>query len=119
MKITPVTTQRPAADTLERNDEIDLGQLALTLWRGKFIIGGLAVLGFVIGVWYGFLHAVPVYTAKATVALESRDSQVTDLASVMTGLSGDQATINTELEVIRSRTLAGQLVDQLELTKDP
>lgn len=40
MKITPVTTQRPTADTLERNDEIDLGQLALTLWRGKFIIGG-------------------------------------------------------------------------------
>ena len=119
MKINPVATQRPVADAMERSDEIDLGQLALTLWRGKFIIGGLAALGFVIGVWYGFLQAVPVYTAKATVALESRDSQVTDLASVMTGLSGDQATINTEVEVIRSRVLAGQLVDQLDLIKDP
>ena len=50
MKINPVATQRPVADAMERSDEIDLGQLALTLWRGKFIIGGLAALGFVIGV---------------------------------------------------------------------
>ena len=66
---------------MDRNDEIDLGQLALTLWRGKFIIGGLAALGFVIGVWYGFLHAVPVYTAKGLcctnpVRDSSRESSV-------------------------------------------
>jgi len=100
-------------------DEIDLMELVRTLWRAKWLIMACAVLGFLIGVWYGFFQATPLYTARATVALESRESQVTDLTSVVAGLGGDQSTINTEVEVIRSRGLAKKLVDELDLVKDP
>ena len=65
------------------------------------------------------MQAVPIYTSSTSVALESRQEQVVDIESVMTGLSGDQATINTEVEVIRSRGLVEKLVNRLNLMEDP
>ncbi|MEM9787640.1 MAG: Wzz/FepE/Etk N-terminal domain-containing protein, partial [Pseudomonadota bacterium] len=110
---------RPAQKSVEQDDEIDLGQLVGTLWRGKLriILAGLVTL--CIGVWYAFFAATPVYTASAVVALESREQQVMDIESVVTGLSGDQATVNTEVEVIRSRELIERVVLDLDLASDP
>ncbi|MCX7561616.1 polysaccharide biosynthesis tyrosine autokinase [Sulfitobacter sp. F26204] len=101
------------------NDEIDLNQLARTVWRGKFWIMLTALIGVLIGGWYAYVMAVPVYTSKSTVTLESRQDQTVDIESVVTGLSGDQATINTEVEVIRSRGLLEKLVYRLNLLEDP
>ncbi|OWU74233.1 chain-length determining protein [Loktanella sp. 22II-4b] len=103
----------------EENGEINLGQIFRTLWRGKFWIILASLVTLLIGGYYAFVMAVPTYTATATVALESRQEQVVDIESVMTGLSGDQITINTEVEVIRSRELIGRLADRLNLAEDP
>src|SRR6056297_1096120 len=100
-------------------DEIDLAELMRTIWRGKFWIILCVLIAFVIGFYYAFVKAVPVYTSSSVVMLESRQEQVADLESVMSGLSGDQATINTEVEVIRSRGLVKKLVRQLDLIEDP
>jgi len=100
-------------------DEIDLAELMRTIWRGKFWIMLCVLIAFVIGFYYAFVKAVPVYTSSSVVMLESRQEQVADLESVMSGLSGDQATINTEVEVIRSRGLVKKLVRQLDLIEDP
>lgn len=100
-------------------DEIDLFALLQTVWRGKWIILLLTVLALCAGLTYLKAIAVPLYTASATVVLDNREEQVVDLQNVMSGLSGDQATVNTEVEVIRSRGLAEQLVDELDLTGDP
>jgi len=86
-----------------QDDEIDLGKLFLTLWRGKFWILLTGLIALFIGGYYAYAVAVPVYTAQATVALESREQQVMDIENVVTGLGGDQSTINTEIEVVRSR----------------
>ncbi|QIE47908.1 polysaccharide biosynthesis tyrosine autokinase (plasmid) [Pseudohalocynthiibacter aestuariivivens] len=99
--------------------EIDLTELIRTLWRGKFWIALCVFIAIVLGGYYAFFKAVPVYTSSAVVMLESRQEQVVDLESVMTGLSGDQATINTEVEVIRSRGLIEKLVNKLNLMEDP
>ena len=100
-------------------EEVDLMSLFRTLWRGKFFIVLCTALAIVAGIWYAFFQAVPVYTSGAVVALESRQEQVVDIDSVVTGLSGDLATINTEVEVIRSRGLIEKLVLQLNLLEDP
>ena len=105
--------------TGKKSDEIDLTELLRTLWRGKLWIGLGGLIGLVLGVYYAFVVAVPVYTSSAVVMLESRQEQVVDLESVMTGLSADQATINTEVEVIRSRGLIRKLVERLDLADDP
>lgn len=76
-------------------------------------------LALILGVYYAYVAAVPVYTANSSVALESRQEQVMDIQSVVTGLGGDQSTINTETEVIRSRGLVEQLVLDMNLLEDP
>ncbi|MFK5997221.1 MAG: polysaccharide biosynthesis tyrosine autokinase [Rhodobacterales bacterium] len=107
------------ATTGPEDDEIDLMALIGTLWRGKWIILLLAFLAVLIGGYYAYGMAIPKYTTTASVALDPQQQNVTDITSVMSGLSGDQATINTEVEVIRSRNLMKKLVKKLSLTKDP
>jgi len=120
------TTDLSASGTANRfpsigheDDEIDLMALLATLWRGKWIIILLAALAVLAGGYYAYGVAVPVYTTKATVALDSQQQNITDLTNVISGLAGDQATINTEVEVMRSRGLVEKLVVDMDLTNDP
>ena len=99
-------------------DEIDLANLLQTLWRGKLWIALSGFLALCLGGFYAYGVAVPVYTAESAVALESRQEQVMDIESVVTGLGGDQSTINTEVEVLRSRGLIETLVLDLDLLND-
>jgi len=108
----------PPAQHLD-DDEIDLLELARTLWRGKIWIALAFVVAAALGWVYASQIAVPKYTARASVALENRQESIVDLQNVMSGLSGDQATINTEVEVLRSRNLLEKLVDHLGLLQDP
>ncbi len=102
-----------------QESEIDLMQLFRTLWRGKIWVILTTIIAILIGGYYAYSIATPLYTTRAVVMLENRQEQVVDIQSVMTGLSGDQATINTEVEVLRSRGLLEKLVLKLNLTNDP
>ncbi|WP_250161476.1 GumC family protein [Pseudosulfitobacter pseudonitzschiae] len=102
-----------------QDDEINLGNLAQTIWRGKLWILLSGFLAVFLGGYYAYAVAVPVYTANASIALESQQEQVMDIQSVVTGLGADQSTINTETEVIRSRGLIEQLVLDMNLLQDP
>lgn len=102
------------------SDEFDIAQLLRTIWRGKLWIMLCGCLGLAVGVYYAFFSIVPTYTANTTVTFESRESQTLgELESVVGGLSADQATINTEVEVLRSRGLIEKLVVSLDLINDP
>ena len=111
--------QARPAPAVDRDDEIDLLALLGTLWRGKWWIALATVLAVGLGGYYAFVVATPMYTASATVVLDNREEQVVDLQNVMSGLSGDQATVNTEVEVLQSRGLARKLVEELSLLDDP
>ena len=108
-----------APRTAEKNDEIDLEQVLDTLWRGKIVIFFCVLVALLLGGYYVYSMAVPVYTARSVVVLKSRQEQIVDFENVMSCLGGDQATVNTEVAVIRSRGLMGKLVDRLDLTKGP
>lgn len=100
-------------------DDIDLSNVVRSIWKGKFVVLICALVAFGLGVYYAFAVATPLYTASTVVALESRQEQVVDLENVVSGLGGDQATINTEVEVLRSRGLHEKLTVQLNLVDDP
>jgi succinoglycan biosynthesis transport protein ExoP len=102
-----------------QDDEIHLGSLLQTLWRGKIWIILAGLTSAVLGWYYAVAVATPYYTASSAVVLESRQEQVVDLESAITGLGGDQLTINTEVEVLKSRELIRQLVERLDLIDDP
>jgi capsular exopolysaccharide synthesis family protein len=101
------------------DDEIDLLQLFGTLWRGKWIIGLCAAIAILLGAYYAFAIAVPKYSATTTLALQIQGSTIVDIESVVSGVSSDDASLNTEIEVIKSRKLGEQLVERLSLTEDP
>lgn len=102
------------------NDEIDLLALAGTLWRGKWIIIAVMVCFVLAGGYYAYRVAVPLYPATATIALNEGQQQViTDIESIVSGGPVNSMAINTQLEVLRSRDLIGQLVDHLDLVSQP
>ena len=101
------------------NDEIDLGQLVRTIWRGKWLIGLFVVLFAAIGFLYATKIAERVYVSSATVSIESDQPQVTDLDSLVGGLSAEQPSLNTEIFLIKSRQLLRRLVVAEDLTNDP
>jgi len=121
MNSVPSSTNSSIRDRVSslETDEVDLGALVQTLWRGKWRIAFATTLAILAGGYYAFAIAVPTYTAESVVMLENRQENVANLDSVMSGLSGDQATINTEVEVIRSRGLIEKLVNELDLIADP
>jgi capsular exopolysaccharide synthesis family protein len=100
-------------------DEIDLGQLFRTLWRGKFWILLSMLVTTLVGGYYAYAVAVPLYSTTSVVTLENRQEQVVDFESVVSGLGGDQTSINTEVEILRSRELIKKLVVKLDLVNDP
>lgn len=112
-------SERGQQTTFAEDDELDLLELFGTVWRGKWIIILCAVCTLLIGAYYAFGVAIPKYTATTTLALEVRGSQVVDIESVISGVSSDDASLNTEIEVIKSRKLGEQLVQRLSLTEDP
>jgi succinoglycan biosynthesis transport protein ExoP len=103
----------------EDEDTIDLMALLGTLWRGKWIILALSLLGAIVAGYYAFRVAVPTYRATTQMALVLDQSPIIDIESVMTGVSSDTSSLNTEMEIIRSRELVSRLVDELDLTQDP
>ena len=101
------------------SDELDLLYLMRTLWRDKWKILFWMVLCAACSIYWLTNIAVQRYTATTVVALQDRREQVTDLDSVLSGLSGSYHTVLTEVEVLKARLLAKKVVRKLNLTADP
>ncbi len=112
-------TAAPTQTNAAADDEIDLLALLRTVWRGKWLIGLSSGLALTAGIYYATEIAEPRYAASAAIALQVKNPQVVDLDSVMSGVSTDDTSMNTEVEVIRSRGLLEQLVSELDLLNDP
>ncbi|MEP2683896.1 MAG: polysaccharide biosynthesis tyrosine autokinase [Sulfitobacter sp.] len=111
--------QAPSASTSADEDVIDLGALFSTLWRGKWLIALGVLVALLIGGYYAYIAATPLYRSTAVVILETNQDQIVDLQSVVGGLSGDTSEVNSEVEVLRARSLMRKVVDRLDLTRDP
>ncbi len=100
-------------------DSVDLGAAFGIVWRGKWTVLFTTLLGMLAAGYYAFYVAVPLYRATAVVILETQQESVVDLQSVVGGFSGDTSAINSEVEVLRARTLMEKVVERLDLTADP
>ena len=107
------------SNTEKDQDEIDIGAIIATLWREKLVLVIFAGLFLSLGIYYLYSIATPTFRATAVVMLNNREEQVVDLESVIGGLSADASVVNTEVEVLRSRSLLGKVVDAENLLEDP
>lgn len=114
------TTREQMNDVATKaNDVIDLYAILSTLWRGKWIIGIVTVAAVLIGGYYAYVAATPLFRAASVVILETERDNIVDLQSVVSGMSGETSQVNSEVEVLRSRGLMEKVVDRLNLVDDP
>ena len=108
----------PSAKYVE-NDEIDLQKLFHVFWRGKYIIAAFAVVFATFGFYYAYFVAKPSYSSYSVVMLNNQSETVIDLPSVLSTLTNDETVVQSEIQVMRSRILVGDVVDKLDLMSDP
>lgn len=109
----------PEFHSSDDSDIVDLGALLRTIWRGKWLVAIVTILIILAGGYYAFVGATPLYRSTSVVILETQEQQIVDLESVVGGLSGDTAEVNSEVEILRSRSLMEKVVSRLDLTVDP
>jgi len=99
--------------TQSEDDEIDLLELLSTILNGKWLIAGITLLSLLLAIIYAFGQQ-PTYKADALLQVESESSGVPGLED-LAGLGGDDTSVGTELELIKSRKILGQAVKELRL----
>jgi capsular exopolysaccharide synthesis family protein len=100
------------------SDEIDLRALVRAIWRRKFLI--MATVLTITGLAAAYVSNItPLYTASTLLRLETRESEVIKVDQVLEQLQTDPATIDSELEFLRSVAFARSAVNDLGLMNDP
>lgn len=83
-------------------------------WR---IAAACGVVALVVGFVYIF-SAVPLYTAQTTVLIDRNKSDIVNQLSAIGGSVDDEASILSQLELLRSDTIAGYVVDKRKLAEN-
>jgi len=94
-------------------DEIDIGALLAQIWAGKYTIMLFTVIAAVIGLAFAFSRD-PIYQADALLQLETKAPSLA-LPAGLSGLVDNDPVTVTEIEIIRSRMILGQVVADLHL----
>ena len=85
--------------------------------RAKLIAGITIILTALIVLAVSQMQ--PLYSAQTLVMVDSQKHNVVDMEAVVSGISGTDASLESEVEVIKSRNLIGRVVDSENLMDDP
>ena len=100
-------------------DVIDVGAIFRTLTKNIWILV-LTTAACILLAWhYAFNVATPLDLAQATILMETQQQNIVDLQGTTATPAASQTALNTEVGILRSRELMGQVVEQLNLTEDP
>lgn len=86
--------------------------------RRLFLIAVLTVIGTGLGAVYIFSKP-NYYSARAVVQIDPRQKSITNTDTVFSDMRGDRASIESEVQLIRSSPLLLQVIDALDLRSDP
>jgi tyrosine-protein kinase Etk/Wzc len=94
-------------------DEINLGDLIGVLIENRWLIIVITLVALLIGIYQAYT-AVPIYRADGLLQVEEKKSGLGDL-DMTALLGGGDAPISAEMEILRSRSVLGAVVDNLSL----
>ncbi|TDT43455.1 tyrosine-protein kinase Etk/Wzc [Halospina denitrificans] len=108
-------TIAPGKTGRQNDDEIDIGFLLGSLWDHKIFIAVLTLVFALAGLVYATL-STPIYQADALVQIEKKSGTIpgADMTEMLGGQEKDSET-STEIEILGSRMILGQVVDQTDL----
>jgi len=102
-------------DATQKDDEIDLIALLLTLLRGWKTILACALLGLALGFTYS-RYVQPTYQTDALIQIDKKSQGISALGSNISELVGAEATpAETERELIKSRMVLEPVIKALHL----
>jgi succinoglycan biosynthesis transport protein ExoP len=104
-------------DTAERGQTDPLQLLSTFRRRLRVFAAVFAVV--VAGVIVVTLEQTPRFTATSYVMIDTRKRDVSKIDAVLSGLPADSSAVDTEVEILKSRSLAGRVVQDLHLDQDP
>jgi capsular exopolysaccharide synthesis family protein len=102
------------------NAPADLGLMRLVnmFRRRLWVVALVTALVFMV-VAFKTATAPRLYTASSQVEIDMRETRILNVESVLSGLPPNAAVVDTETQILQSRTLAGRVVDTLHLIDDP
>jgi succinoglycan biosynthesis transport protein ExoP len=108
----------PSASWASRERRLTVIDLLQAI-RRQFKLIVLCVMGSVLVMGLYLVTAQKWYTAEATLLIDPRRLQIFRQDSVTSDLSFDSATLESQLETLRSEKLARMVVTRLDLHKEP
>lgn len=96
---------------------VTIKSIVEVVYRRYWLIG-LGFLSVFSIVAYMTFTATPTYTAEATVIVDTKERNVIDLGSVIGGVGGNTAEIDTEVEIMGSKSLLTRVVRAQNLIED-
>jgi uncharacterized protein involved in exopolysaccharide biosynthesis len=98
--------------------EIGLADLLAFAKRRRLVIGVSVLVAVVLGgVWAA--ASPPVYSASTSLLIDTRKIDIFSDGDVYQDASITNASVETQVEILRSGLIAGRVVDQLALATDP
>ncbi len=97
---------------------IDFKSIIGTVYRRFWLILIAFLTTFLLIAFYTFSQT-PTYKAKSVVIVDTTERNVIDLGSVLQGLGGDTAVIDTEVQVMASKSLLTRVAKKQKLIEDP
>lgn len=97
---------------------LDLRAMLLVLRRRRWLITGV-ILTALLGTVGALTQVTPHYTAEAQVMVDPRQTNVVDMEQVLSGLPANAETIQSEMQVLRSRNLAERVIEDMKLARVP
>ena len=98
----------------DSNSEIDIVALIQLFFSNKFRILFLTFIGAAIGIAVSFLTA-PIYKADALIQLEEKSNGGMALSSDLSALFSETPQSVSEIEILRSRMILGDVIRELKL----
>jgi succinoglycan biosynthesis transport protein ExoP len=99
-------------------DDPGIGEIFAALRRHKYVMLATIVVSLALAGLF-LLLITPLYSSETLIMIEPANASVVSIESVVSGLSGDEETIQSEVFVLYSRSLAGRVIRRLKLYEDP
>ena len=103
---------------MSNETDIDIRKFLLVLWRRKITIL-LTMLIFISLVYMLTNRITPQYGAEASVLIQSNINPSGELRSFVSSIRIDNSIVLSEAEVLKSRSIARQVILDLNLINDP
>jgi polysaccharide biosynthesis transport protein len=101
----------------ERGSAFSLGEVVSACrQRYKLIIATACIVTTTVAVIVTFLPNR--YEAVASVQIDQRNKEITNIKGVISDLKADSATVDSEVEIIRSKQVTQRVIEQLGLRQD-